>query len=39
MMISEAAASGGEEGEEEEEVDTQGAALQSAPLSAPNCAQ
>lgn len=38
MMISEAAASGGEEGEEEE-VDTQGAALQSAPLSAPNCAQ
>lgn len=33
MMISEAAASGGEE------VDTQGAALQSAPLSAPNCAQ
>lgn len=37
MMISEAAASGGEEGEEE--VDTQGAALQSAPLSAPNCAQ
>lgn len=36
MMISEAAASGGEEGEE---VDTQGAALQSAPLSAPNCAQ